>query len=136
MERCEHIPRVQVETLAQIRELERVRPGVLQQLLALYASSGARQLETIAAGLPLPEHAALRVAFHALKGSAASLGALRCAALAERGEQAAARGADSGALAAIASALRAEFAASTSALAEAVAGLDGGASPGAADREA
>lgn len=109
-------------TIAQIRQLESVRPGVLRQLLALFESSGQRQLELIDSQLRPPAHEVLRVAFHTLKGSAASLGALRCAAAAESAEHAAAAGADAATLTSLACALREIFDASRVALAEAIAG--------------
>lgn len=106
------VPRIDGDLVEQVRQLEAVRPGVLQQLVTMFIQSTARMLADIDARLAAGQTDALRVAFHSLKGTSASLGALRLSQLAAIAEGIAAGEDDAAAaLPPLATALRAEFAA-------------------------
>ena len=84
----EQWPRLDMDSIAQIRDLETVRPGLLAKLAASFESSGPQLLEQIRGALDCGDLAAARVAAHTLKGTAAGLGALRLSECARRLEQA------------------------------------------------
>lgn len=106
------LPRIDRDLVEQVRQLETVRPGVLRQLVTMFEQNTARLLGDIDARLAARQTDALRVAFHSLKGTSASLGALRLSQLAAIAEGIAAGEDDAAAaLPPLATALRAEFAA-------------------------
>lgn len=84
----EQWPRLDLDSIDQIRELETVRPGLLAKLAASFEESGPRLLAQIREALASGDSAAARAAAHALKGTAASLGALRLSEQARRLEHA------------------------------------------------
>lgn len=84
----EQWPRLDMDSIAQIRELEAVRPGLLAKLAASFEESGPRLLEQMREAIDRGDPAATRAAAHTLKGTAASLGALRLSECARRLEQA------------------------------------------------
>lgn len=105
------LPRVDRTIIAQIRELEAVRPGVLRHLIGMFINNTALVLNEIDGRILAGESEELRIAFHSLKGTAASLGAARLSRLAAGAESAAARDMDS--LMQWAEQLRVEFAATS-----------------------
>jgi HPt (histidine-containing phosphotransfer) domain-containing protein len=98
------------EIVAQLRELEPVRPGFLQRLVGMFEDNAARLLAEMETQVAQGDHESLRIAFHSLAGTSASLGARRLSALARIAERAASDG-DGAALLALSPRLRSEFAA-------------------------
>ncbi len=82
------VPCLAEERLAEIASLEAFRPGFRDRLIALFRGAVGEQLPRCLQ-LDIGGTEERRGAAHALKGSAASIGALRLAAVAESLEQSA-----------------------------------------------
>lgn len=106
--------------IAQIRLLEAVRPGLLRQLVELFFQNADRLFAEIDSNSGTLANEKLRMGFHSLKGTAASLGAARLSTVAAVAERAASGEAPVDAQSI--TALRTEYYASSIALAE-LAGL-------------
>ncbi len=99
-------------------EIERSRPGFLPKLLDSFRRNQRRFVDSAEALLATDDRERLRAGAHTLKGSAASLGAARLAALAGQVESIAIAG-DRDAVAAMIARMREEFEPSVTALNEA-----------------
>jgi HPt (histidine-containing phosphotransfer) domain-containing protein len=82
-------PRIDPLIIAQVRQLESVRPGLLKHLVGVFDTKITQLFQDIPARLANNEIDALRIAFHTLKGTAASLGAQRLSYIAGLAESAA-----------------------------------------------
>lgn len=69
-------------TLAQLRSLDSMRPGLLQNLVEVFERNTLKLIEELEPRIAAGESTLVRASFHALKGSAGSLGALRLSKLA------------------------------------------------------
>ena len=74
---ADSIPRIDYAIVAQIRQLESARPGLAKHLVAGFEYNIAQFLGTIDSRIAAADNEALRRGFHSMKGTAASLGALR-----------------------------------------------------------
>ena len=72
---------VDMATIAQIRQLESIRPGVLLQLVSVFERSALTSLARIRQSLLEGDAEQLRLTLHSLKGTTGSLGARRLSAL-------------------------------------------------------
>ena len=95
----------------QVRQLESVRPGLLRRLVDVFERNAVQFFDGLDAQLAAGDTDALRIGFHSLKGTAASLGALRLSRLAMLTERACGDSGERTALLQLAHALRIEFAA-------------------------
>jgi signal transduction histidine kinase/HPt (histidine-containing phosphotransfer) domain-containing protein len=111
-------PRIDTEMVRRLGEIERSRPGFLARLLVSFGHNQRRFVDAIDALVAANDRERLRVGAHTLKGSAASLGAARLAALAGDLEAIAAEG-DWAAITEAGERLRAELEPSLAALNEA-----------------
>ncbi len=103
---------VDLATIAQIRQLESIRPGVLGQLVSVFERSAATALARIRQSVREGDAEQLRLTLHSLKGTAGSLGARRLSALVavfEAEVQASETSEDSARLSALADGLQHEF---------------------------
>lgn len=74
---ADSIPRIDYAIVAQIRQLESTRPGLAKHLVAVFVHNAAQFLSTIDSLIAAASTDRLHRGFHSLKGTAASLGALR-----------------------------------------------------------
>ena len=85
------VPRLDMTVIEQVRHLEAVRPGLLPRLIEKFVEQTRALLEDAER-----DHAGIsermRLGFHSLKGTAASLGASRLSAYAGQAERAYAAG--------------------------------------------
>jgi HPt (histidine-containing phosphotransfer) domain-containing protein len=81
-------PRLDLAVIERVRELESVRPGLLQRLIEVFDRNAQQIFDALDARLAAGAVEDLRIGFHSLKGTAASLGALRLSHLAMLTEQA------------------------------------------------
>lgn len=81
-------PRIDYIMVAQIRQLESVRPDLFSRLLTVFDTNTFSLLEEIPVRINNGEFDFLRVSFHSLKGTAASLGAQRLSCIAGIAEKA------------------------------------------------
>ena len=87
------VPRLDMTVIEQVRRLEAVRPGLLPRLIEKFVEHTHALLaeaERDAGRAEMAER--MRLGFHSLKGSAASLGASRLSAFAGQAERAYATG--------------------------------------------
>mgnify|MGYP001204868296 CR=1 FL=1 len=84
MQLAEALGEVQIDlnTIAQIRLLESIRPGVLGQLVGVFERTATTSLARIRQGVLENDLEQLRLTLHSLKGTAGSLGARRLSAIA------------------------------------------------------
>jgi HPt (histidine-containing phosphotransfer) domain-containing protein len=73
---------IDLATIAQVRQLESIRPGVLAQLVGVFQRTASASLARIRDSVQAGEGEQLRLTLHSLKGTAASLGAKRLSAIA------------------------------------------------------
>ncbi len=102
-------PRLDKSMVAQIREWEAIRPGLLEHLTTVFQSNFKQLMESMDSQLADDNHDSLRIAFHSLKGAAASLGAVRLSKMAGFAESLAANEFDDASFAETCSALKTEF---------------------------
>ena len=103
-------PRLDVSILEQIRQLGAIRPGLLPRLIRKFQESTEEFLASTMPGENRAPVDRMRMGFHTLKGTAASLGAARLSALAWQVEHALSTGTDPDSLRTEIEAVRAEFA--------------------------
>lgn len=82
-------PRIDHEMVAQVRQLESVRPGLFSHLIGVFDTNATALFKEIPERITNKEMESLRVSFHSLKGTAASLGAQRLSFIADIAEKAA-----------------------------------------------
>ena len=112
-------PRLDLQVVDQIRQLSAVRPGLFAKLVATFERNTDAMLASMPACIDGQDHEALRVAFHSLKGAAASLGARRLGALAGEVETAGLQRASQDELLQLLASIRVEYAAARDALVQA-----------------
>lgn len=82
-------PRIDHEMVAQVRQLESVRPGLFRHLIGVFDTNTTALFKEIPERIANNEMESLRISFHSLKGTAASLGAQRFSFIADIAERAA-----------------------------------------------
>lgn len=102
-------PRLDHSVIDQVRELSAVRPGLLVSLVETFGRNTALMLSETTGRLEEGDFENLRVSFHSLKGTAASLGARRLSVLAGSVEYALAHCASLGELEGLILLVRNEF---------------------------
>lgn len=102
-------------TLARLRQLDAFKPGIIAKLVSSFTANQSRFMDEAPDLASTGDFEMLRIRVHALKGAAASLGALPLAAIADRVEHAA--GEHSAHAISILPALRQEFERACAALA-------------------
>lgn len=85
--------RLDLSQIDQIVQLESVRPGLLKHLIGVFERNFTALMQRLPDQLEAGEQESLRVAFHSLKGAAASLGVQRLSTMAGVAESLAADGA-------------------------------------------
>ena len=83
-----HVPRLDIAIVDQVNRLGAVRPGLLERLIEKFSDQALALLTLAEHDDGDPENPdRMRLGFHSLKGSAASLGAARLSALASQAER-------------------------------------------------
>ena len=104
--------------LAQLRSLDAMRPGLLQNLVDIFERNTGKLVDELEAKVAAGESTSVRASFHTLKGSAGSLGGLRLSKLAAHAETIAGAGDPEHLLSAVLLSVRAEFVGLRAALAQ------------------
>jgi histidine phosphotransfer protein HptB len=82
-------PRINHDMVAQVLQLESVRPGLFKHLIGIFDANALKLFQEIPERIANQEMEALRIAFHSMKGTSASLGAQRLSYIADIAESAA-----------------------------------------------
>ncbi len=103
------IARIDHTIIAQIRQLESVRPGLTKHLVEVFERNAVTFFEGIDVRINAGDTETLRIGFHSMKGTAASLGAQRLSHIAGIAERIASGDDASSSLLEITQALKLEF---------------------------
>jgi HPt (histidine-containing phosphotransfer) domain-containing protein len=103
------VPRIDYAVIAQIRQLESVRPGLAKHLVEVFERNAKQFFANIPGCLAANDMETLRIGFHSMKGTAGSLGAQRLSHIAGIAERAAVGDSAAGPVDVIAKQLRDEF---------------------------
>ena len=113
------VPRIDYAVIAQIRQLESVRPGLAKHLVEVFERNAKQFFADIAGCLAANDMETLRIGFHSMKGPAGSLGAQRLSHIAGIAERAAVGDSGAGPVDIVAKHLQDEFEAVRTELAQA-----------------
>lgn len=102
-------PRIDEETLSNVRKLESVRPGLLDKLLTMFAANARRFLDGVDAAVAAGDVEAVRAGCHSLRGTSAGIGAQRLSHYCRKAEDLATQGHADERLSASVAEIREEF---------------------------